>query len=77
MEFTGIKNRKYIYNMDKKGAWIAWPVGEEVVVPISIKEMCVGIPENCLSLMIIKCISIDGRVIPLIVIIPGALIMVH
>src|SRR5579859_3904740 len=77
LEFTGIQTGKYIHNMDEKGARIACPAGEEVVVPIGIKQMYVGIPENRLSLTIIECISVDGRVIPLIIIVPGALIMVR
>src|SRR5437016_4277780 len=77
LEFTGIKSGKYIYNMDEKGAQIACPAGEEVVVPIGIKEMYVGVPESCLSLTIIECISADGRVIPLVVIVPGVSIMVR
>jgi hypothetical protein len=52
------------------------PVGEEVVVPIRIKEMYVGISKNCMSLTIIKCISIDGRAIPLVVIVPSVMIIV-
>ena len=77
LEFTGIKSGKYIYNMDEKGARIACPAGEEVVVLIGIKEMYVGVPENRLSLTIIECISADGRVIPPIVIVPGVSIMVR
>jgi hypothetical protein len=52
-EFTGIRTGKRIYNMDEKGARIAVPAGEEVVVPIGIKEMYVGVPENRLSLTIV------------------------
>ena len=47
LEFTGIKSGKYIYNIDEKGARIVCPVGEEVVVPIGIKEMYIGVLENC------------------------------
>ena len=61
--------------MDKKGARIACPAGEEVIVPISIKEIYIGVPENHLSITIIKYISIDGKVIPLLVIIPSILII--
>lgn len=49
---------------------------EEVVVPIGIKEMYVGVPENRLSVTIIKSISADGKAIPPLVIIPSAMIMV-
>jgi hypothetical protein len=47
-----------------------------VVVSIGIKEMYVGVPENRLSLTIIKSISADGKAIPPMVIVPGVTIMV-
>ena len=50
--------------------------GEEVVIPIRIKEIYTGIPENRISLIIIKCISADDKAIPPVVIIPGTMIMV-
>jgi hypothetical protein len=62
--------------MDKKGARIYMPTGEEVVVLIGIKEIYTGILENRMSLTIIKYISIDSKAIPLVVIIPGIMIMV-
>jgi hypothetical protein len=62
--------------MDEKGARICVLVGEEVVVPIGIKEMYIGIPENHMSLTIIECISTDGKAIPPIVIVPSVMIMV-
>jgi hypothetical protein len=61
--------------MDEKGARIACLVREEVVVPISIKEMYVGMPENRMSLIIVECISVDGKAMPPLVIILGVLIM--
>ena len=57
--------------MDEKGCQISCPSGEEVVVPIRIKEMYVGVPENQMSLTIIKSISVDRKTIPPVVIIPG------
>lgn len=75
LEVTKIKSGRYIYNMDEKGARIACPAGEEVIVLIGIKEMYVGVPENRLSLTIIKSISADGKAILLVVIIPGSVIM--
>ena len=62
--------------MDEKGARIACPTREEIVVPIGITEMYVGVPENRLSLTIVECISADGKAIPPVVIIPGSTIMV-
>jgi hypothetical protein len=52
------------------------PIGEEVVVPIGIKEIYTGIPENHMSLTIIESISVDGKAIPPVVIIPRVMIMV-
>ena len=62
--------------MDEKGARICMPSGEEVVVLIRIKEIYIGIPENRMSLIIIECISADGKAIPPVVIVPGVMIMV-
>jgi hypothetical protein len=62
--------------MDKKGARVCIPAGEEVVIPIRIKEIYTGIPENHISLTIIESISIDSKAIPPVVIIPGVIIMV-
>lgn len=76
LEYTQIKSGKYIHNMDEKGARIACPAGEEVVVPIGIKEMYVGVPENHLSLTVVESISADGKAIQPLVIIPGVTIMV-
>jgi hypothetical protein len=52
------------------------PAGEEVVVPIGIREIYTGIPENCISLIIIESISIDGKSIPPVVIVPRIVIIV-
>jgi hypothetical protein len=62
--------------MDEKGVRICMPAGEEVVILIGIKEMYTGIPENRISLIIIECISADGKAISPVVIIPGIIIMV-
>jgi hypothetical protein len=75
LEHTGIRSSKYIHNMDEKGCRIACPSGEEVVVPIGIHEMYVGVPENRLSLTIIESVSADGKTIPPLVIVPGRTIM--
>jgi hypothetical protein len=65
-----------IYNMNKKGARVCIPAGEEVIVLIGIKEIYTGIPENCLSVTIIEYISADRNTIPLIIIIPSVRIIV-
>jgi hypothetical protein len=62
--------------MDEKGARIYIPAGEEIVVLIRIKEIYIGIPENRISLTVIKCISADGKAIPPVVIIPDMIIIV-
>jgi hypothetical protein len=76
LEATSVQNGKYIHNMDEKGARICILVGEEMVVPIGIKEMYIGIPKNHMSLTIIKCISANGKAIPPVVIVPSVMIMV-
>jgi hypothetical protein len=77
LKFTGVKHRKYIYNIDEKGCWIACFAGEEVIVLVRIKEMYVGIPENRMSLTVIESISVDRKAIFFIVIVPKKNIMVN
>ena len=81
LEHTGISKQKrpqdYIHNMDEKGCRIACPSGQHIVVPLDIKEMYVGIPENRLSLTIIESICANGTAIPPCVIVPGHSIMEH
>jgi hypothetical protein len=62
--------------MDEKGVRVCILAREEVVVPIGIKEIYMGIPENRMSLIIIESISIDGKAILLVVIVPGVIIIV-
>jgi hypothetical protein len=62
--------------MDEKGARVYMPAREEVVVPIGIKEIYTGMPENRMSLTIIESISVDGKAIPPVVIVPRVIIMV-
>ena len=62
--------------MNEKGARIYMPLGKEVVVLIGIKEIYIGIPENRMSLIIIKYIFVDSKAIPPVVIIPGIIIMI-
>jgi hypothetical protein len=62
--------------MDEKGARIYIPAKEEIVVPIGIKEIYMGISENRISLTVIECISADGKAIPPVVIISGMMIIV-
>jgi hypothetical protein len=62
--------------MDKKGACLTVPAGEKVVVLIRITEIYISIPENYLSLTVIKSISANGKAIPPVVILPGKYIIV-
>ena len=55
--------------MDEKGARCACPSGEEVVVPIHIKEIYTATPVNHKPLIIMECISVDGTELPPCVII--------
>jgi hypothetical protein len=61
--------------MDEKGCHIAYPVGEEVIVPVGIKEIYVRVPENRLSFTVIESISADGKSILPLVIMPRGIIM--
>jgi hypothetical protein len=46
--------------MDKLGARVGCPNGEEVIVPIEVKELYTTSPENRKSMTIIEAICIDG-----------------
>lgn len=50
-----------IHNMDESGARVGCLRGEEVVVPIEIKELYTSSPKNRKSVTIIEAISADGR----------------
>jgi len=56
-----IKRGKNIHNIDESGARVRCPKGEEVVVPIEVKEMYTSLLENRKSVIIIKAVSADGR----------------
>jgi hypothetical protein len=42
-----------------------------VVVPIKIKKIYIKVPENRLSVTVVKSISADGKAIPPLVIVPS------
>jgi hypothetical protein len=65
----------YIYNINEKGAQVIYPLGQEIIVPIGIKNIYIKIPENYISLIIIESISADRKSILLVVIILGVLII--
>jgi hypothetical protein len=54
----------------------AEPSHPTTVVPIGIKEMYTRILKNRMSFTVIKCISIDGKAIPLVVIVLKVIIIV-
>jgi hypothetical protein len=61
--------------MDEKGACICMLVREEVVVLIRITKMYIGIPKNCMLVIVVECILADGKAIPLVIIIPRVMII--
>jgi hypothetical protein len=65
-----IQNKSRIHNMDEKGARLGCPAGQEVIVPVYIKEMYTRVPENRKSLTIIKSVATDRTVIPPVIIVP-------
>jgi DDE superfamily endonuclease len=72
----GISHAKDIFNMDETGARVGCPKGEEVVVPVELKELYTASPENRLSVTIIETICADGsKPIPPVIICPGVRIM--
>lgn len=50
-------------------------VREEVVVLIRITKMYIGIPKNCMLVIVVECILADGKAIPLVIIIPRVMII--
>jgi hypothetical protein len=77
LEFTGVKHRKYIHNIDEKGCRIACPASKEVIVLVRIKKMYMRIPENCMFLTVIKSISANRKAISLVIIVPRKNIIVN
>jgi len=75
LKATKINKARYIHNMDEKGTRLACPTGQEIVVPVGIKEIYVGIPENRISLTVIECICANGTAIPPVIIVPGIMII--
>jgi len=47
--------------MDESRARIRCPGGEDVMVPVNVKELYMASPENRKSIIVIKTIIIDGR----------------
>jgi hypothetical protein len=47
--------------MDELGARVGCPRGEDVVVPIEVKELYTASPENRKSVTVIETAIVDGR----------------
>jgi len=63
---------KNILNMDESGVRVGCPLGEDVIVPIDIKELYTASPENRKSVTIIETIMASGKEpLPLFIITPG------
>jgi hypothetical protein len=75
LEFTSIRYRNRIYNIDEKGARIICLTKKEIVVLISIQKKYIGVLENRFSVIVIEYIFVDKKVILLLVIIPGVMLM--
>jgi hypothetical protein len=52
------------------------PAGKEIIVLIKIKEIYIRIPENYLFIIVVKSISANRVLIPLVIIIPSRMIIV-
>jgi hypothetical protein len=59
-----VHSGRNVHNMDESGARVGCPAGEEVVVPIHIKELYTASPENRKSVTIMEAISADGKELP-------------
>lgn len=71
-----IKSPRNILNMDESGARVGCPAGEQVIVPIQVKELYTASPENRKSVTILETIYADGREpLPPFIIAPGTNIM--
>jgi hypothetical protein len=72
----GIRRGKYIYNFDETGARVGCPKGEEILVPIDVKEHYTSSPENRRSVTVMEAISASGKEPPPpCIIAPGKLVM--
>jgi hypothetical protein len=74
LKFISICYKNRIYNINEKRAKIACFAKEEVIVPISIKEIYVSMLENCILLIVVECIFANRKAMPPLVIILGVLI---
>ena len=62
--------------MDESGARVGCPGGEDIVVPIDVKELYIASPENRKSVTVIETAIADGREpLPPFIIAPGQKIM--
>jgi len=60
-----------LHNIDEKGCRLAYPGGQDIVVPLEVQEIYIGIPENRLSVTVIETIRANRQCLtPLVVIMP-------
>ena len=64
-----------IWNMDETGFRIGIPGCEKVIVPRAAKELYTPSPENRTSITVIETVSATGKVIPLVLVVPGKIHM--
>ncbi|KAN0098739.1 hypothetical protein V8E51_014402 [Hyaloscypha variabilis] len=72
---TGVHHGTNIHNIDKKGARIYIPAGEEVVIPIRVIEIYTRIPKNRLLVTVVEYISTDRKAILPLIIIKGVIVI--
>ncbi len=67
-----ITKGKQVLNMDESGARVGCPGGENIVVPVDVKELYTASPENRKSVTVIETVIADGRKpLPPFIIAPG------
>ena len=64
MDEKKIKKASHIWNFDESGVMVGNPTGEQVIVPIDIKEVHGPSPANRKSVTMIEAICADGRTPP-------------
>jgi hypothetical protein len=75
LKYTKINKARYIHNIDEKRTRLVYPAGQEIVVPVGITEIYVGIPKNRISITVIKYICANGTAIPPVIIALGTMII--
>jgi hypothetical protein len=63
LKFIRVKSKKYIYNINKKGCYLACFTRENIIVLIKIKKIYVKVSENRPFITVIKSISVNSKAI--------------